>query len=150
MQNQFLTIGIKILVIKMKASNTFLGKLPFSTQQRGISSVTRPSPNPLKNQSKAVELANSSSQQKRNRIKPSQLDTPSAAPEGTILTGLNYMKDGSDPIAKPDHEYPDWLWDLLDPVKQAASANDPLSRSYHRRIRLHNIRNANFDKNKKK
>lgn len=31
------------------------------------------------------------------------------------MKGLNYLKDKPDPIALPDEEYPQWLWDLLDP-----------------------------------
>ena len=30
------------------------------------------------------------------------------------MKGINYMKNGKDPIALEDHEYPDWLWTLLD------------------------------------
>lgn len=41
----------------------------------------------------------------------------SAAPAGTILKGLNYLKNKQDPIAKEDHEYPAWLWTVLDQKK---------------------------------
>ena len=27
---------------------------------------------------------------------------------------MSIYKDKPDPVAKPDHEYPDWLWELLD------------------------------------
>ncbi|KAL9054956.1 MAG: hypothetical protein Q9162_003811 [Coniocarpon cinnabarinum] len=43
---------------------------------------------------------------------------------GTPLRGLNYMKNGSDPIALEDHEYPDWLWTLLDEPKSTEAAAD--------------------------
>eukprot|EP00850_Spirogloea_muscicola_P009611 SM000054S18097 [mRNA] locus=s54:468964:470050:+ [translate_table: standard] len=33
------------------------------------------------------------------------------------VVGANILKDGSDPPVRPDSEYPDWLWHLLD--KQA-------------------------------
>ncbi|CAJ0627069.1 861_t:CDS:10 [Entrophospora sp. SA101] len=38
----------------------------------------------------------------------------SSVPAGMIIKGLNFYKDGSDPITKLDNEYPDWLWELLD------------------------------------
>ncbi|WFC99268.1 hypothetical protein MYAM1_002012 [Malassezia yamatoensis] len=41
-------------------------------------------------------------------------DAPSVAPAGTVFTGLSIFKDRADPVAKPDHEYPNWLWDLLE------------------------------------
>ena len=28
------------------------------------------------------------------------------------LCGGNFMKEGEDPVLKPDSEYPDWLWNL--------------------------------------
>lgn len=30
-------------------------------------------------------------------------------------TGCNIFQDGEDPKLKPDEEYPDWLWDLVNP-----------------------------------
>ncbi|BGP42828.1 hypothetical protein JCM10450v2_006944 [Rhodotorula kratochvilovae] len=38
---------------------------------------------------------------------------PSACPAGTVLKGLNYLKDGQDPVALEDSEYPPWVWTLL-------------------------------------
>ncbi|KAH7375996.1 mitochondrial ribosomal protein L37-domain-containing protein [Plectosphaerella cucumerina] len=38
---------------------------------------------------------------------------PSSCPAGTVLNGLNYFKGKTDPVALPDEEYPDWLWDCL-------------------------------------
>ncbi|CAG8446976.1 2230_t:CDS:2 [Ambispora leptoticha] len=74
----------------------------------------------------------------------------SAAPAGTVLQGINYLKDGTDPIALPDHEYPEWLWEILDEKKQNEWANDPTSRQFLRKIRRDKIRDANFDKDKNK
>ena len=34
--------------------------------------------------------------------------------EGTNLKGLAWLKGKNAPIAMADHEYPDWLWTLLD------------------------------------
>lgn len=31
-----------------------------------------------------------------------------------MFTGLSIYKDRPDPVALPDHEYPAWLWDLLE------------------------------------
>ncbi|SCV69586.1 BQ2448_2606 [Microbotryum intermedium] len=45
----------------------------------------------------------------------------SSCPAGTVLPGLNFLKTGSDPIAKEDSEYPSWLWTLLSPRKAPAS-----------------------------
>ena len=36
-----------------------------------------------------------------------------------MLRGLGYIKGKDAPIAKEDHEYPDWLWGLLDGRKDA-------------------------------
>lgn len=45
---------------------------------------------------------------------------PSSCPAGTKMNGLNYFKNKPDVLAKEDHEYPDWLWDLLgDSSKEA-------------------------------
>lgn len=40
--------------------------------------------------------------------------------EGTVITGLNYMKSGTDPVALKDEEYPAWLWDCLDVMKKSS------------------------------
>jgi len=33
---------------------------------------------------------------------------------GTVLKGLNFMKNQQDPVAMEDHEYPAWLWTALE------------------------------------
>lgn len=43
---------------------------------------------------------------------------------GTVLRGLNYEKNKTDPVAKEDHEYPDWLWSLLEKSEAKAKAAD--------------------------
>lgn len=48
----------------------------------------------------------------------------SSCPEGTILTGLNFTKGGSDPVAKKDEEYPEWLWSCLDVTKKSAEGDE--------------------------
>ncbi|KAM5443030.1 hypothetical protein MferCBS31731_001904 [Microsporum ferrugineum] len=46
----------------------------------------------------------------------------SSVPAGTKLAGLNYEKNKQDPIALEDHEYPDWLWTLLDKSAKKSEA----------------------------
>ncbi|WBW75481.1 mitochondrial ribosomal protein subunit L54 [Schizosaccharomyces osmophilus] len=60
---------------------------------------------------------------------------------GTILKNLNIKAGGIDPVAKEDHEYPEWLWTLLDAPASDTSA--ALSRS-----RKNAIRTSNFLKKK--
>lgn len=33
-----------------------------------------------------------------------------------VVKGLNIKKTGEDPKTGPDHEYPDWLFDMLKPL----------------------------------
>ena len=37
------------------------------------------------------------------------------AASATHVTGLNYMKSGSDPAVASDEAYPEWLWKILEP-----------------------------------
>ncbi|KAI1130210.1 mitochondrial ribosomal protein L37-domain-containing protein [Nemania abortiva] len=46
----------------------------------------------------------------------------SSCPEGTILKGLNYFKNQTDPVALADDAYPEWLWSCLDVQKKADEA----------------------------
>ncbi|KAF4123395.1 large subunit ribosomal protein L54 [Geosmithia morbida] len=48
----------------------------------------------------------------------------SSCPEGTVITGLNYLKDGQDPVAMKDEDYPEWLWDCLSVMKRSDAADD--------------------------
>lgn len=47
----------------------------------------------------------------------------SSVPAGTVLKGLNFMKNKQDPVALEDHEYPPWLWTVLNQKGDAASSN---------------------------
>lgn len=38
-------------------------------------------------------------------------------PAGTVLKGLNFLKNANDPVALDDAEYPDWLWTSLEKVQ---------------------------------
>lgn len=44
---------------------------------------------------------------------------------GTILRGLGYIRGKENILAKPDGEYPDWLWGILD----TTSSSSPSSKS---------------------
>ncbi|KAL2256909.1 hypothetical protein VTK26DRAFT_950 [Humicola hyalothermophila] len=62
----------------------------------------------------------------------------SSCPAGTVLTGLNYFKGKTDPVALPDEEYPAWLWKCLEVQKKAdagaeADAGDEFSKSKKQR-----------------
>ncbi|KAM4059737.1 mitochondrial ribosomal protein [Hirsutella rhossiliensis] len=56
----------------------------------------------------------------------------SICPEGTILSGLNYMKGGKDPVALKDEDYPKWLWSCLDvkEKKSSGAADDAAADEY--------------------
>ncbi|KAI6348042.1 hypothetical protein MCOR25_010854 [Pyricularia grisea] len=47
----------------------------------------------------------------------------STCPKGTVLKGLNYFKDKSDPVALADDAYPAWLWNCLSVTKKAAAVD---------------------------
>lgn len=47
----------------------------------------------------------------------------SSCPEGTVMTGLNYFKNKTDPVALADDAYPEWLWRCLEVKKKAADAD---------------------------
>ncbi|EJT99198.1 hypothetical protein DACRYDRAFT_23811 [Dacryopinax primogenitus] len=52
---------------------------------------------------------------------PSKPPPTSSCPPGTVLTGIQYLKDAPPVIAMPDTDYPAWLWTLLDePAKAGA------------------------------
>lgn len=48
----------------------------------------------------------------------------SSCPAGTVLSGLNYFKGKTDPVARPDEEYPAWLWNCLEVQKKADASAD--------------------------
>ncbi|MCJ1410359.1 hypothetical protein MMC19_004444 [Ptychographa xylographoides] len=47
----------------------------------------------------------------------------SSVPAGTLLKGLGYLKGKDPPLAKEVHEYPKWLWGLLDDGKEGKGEN---------------------------
>ncbi|TXT07238.1 hypothetical protein VHUM_03408 [Vanrija humicola] len=40
------------------------------------------------------------------------------------MPGLNVFKDGADPVALADEEYPAWLWTLLEEPKGTAAEGE--------------------------
>lgn len=64
----------------------------------------------------------------------------SSCPVGTVIT-VNTKKSGKDPVALEDKEYPDWLWEVLDPESQERKLQaDPL------KLRKKELRKANREK----
>ncbi|KAJ1773161.1 hypothetical protein LPJ74_000900 [Coemansia sp. RSA 1843] len=70
----------------------------------------------------------------------------SSVPHGTVLKGLNIYKEGKDPIALKDEEYPEWLWKIMDGVPREKASE----RERQRMDRSKAIKEANFMKSKKK
>ncbi|KAJ2547581.1 hypothetical protein EV175_005163 [Coemansia sp. RSA 1933] len=70
----------------------------------------------------------------------------SSAPHGTVLKGLNIYKEGKDPVALKDEEYPEWLWTILDNVPRENLSE----REVQRLDRSKAVKEANFMKSKKK
>lgn len=52
---------------------------------------------------------------------PPPITVKSSVAAGTALKGLNFLKGKQDPIALEDHEYPPWLWTVLE---QSAASKD--------------------------
>ncbi|KAM0752056.1 hypothetical protein T439DRAFT_379183 [Meredithblackwellia eburnea MCA 4105] len=46
--------------------------------------------------------------------KPNTASPQSSCPPGTVFKGLNFLKDGTDPVALEDSAYPDWVWTLAE------------------------------------
>lgn len=58
---------------------------------------------------------------------PDESQERSSCPPGTVLNGLNYFKGKTDPVAKADIEYPEWLWLCLDVQKGADAETDDVA-----------------------
>ncbi|KAI9595087.1 mitochondrial ribosomal protein L37-domain-containing protein [Syncephalis fuscata] len=69
----------------------------------------------------------------------------SSVAAGTVLKGINYTKDGSDPVAMEDTAYPEWLWTLLTP-RPPTNTMDKGSKQRLRRVNRETIRDTNFMK----
>lgn len=65
--------------------------------------------------------------------------------KSSTTVGANILKEGVDPPVKPDSEYPDWLWHLLDkqPPLSELERKDPSTMSFpelQRFVKLDNRR----------
>lgn len=64
----------------------------------------------------------------------------SSCPAGTVIN-LNTKKSGKDPVALEDNEYPDWLWEVLNPEAQMKKLQaDPM------KLRKKQLRKANRER----
>jgi len=76
----------------------------------------------------STPLSPSPDQQIDHLIEPDQGKQPgriqSSVPAGTVLKGLNFMKNKQDPVAMEDHEYPAWLWDALAENRENSGKDD--------------------------
>ncbi|KAJ3479499.1 hypothetical protein NLI96_g9019 [Meripilus lineatus] len=71
----------------------------------------------------------------------------SSCTEGTVLEGLNWLKDQPPVLAQADDAYPDWLWRLLDP--KVIPDDGPGGKGEKIKLRIQNrrrIRDQNFMK----
>ncbi|ODQ60000.1 hypothetical protein WICANDRAFT_15267, partial [Wickerhamomyces anomalus NRRL Y-366-8] len=70
----------------------------------------------------------------------------SSCPVGTLLN-LKIKKSGAEPVALEDHEYPEWLWTVLDPKAQEEKLKaDPAKyqKKLMRQRNRKNIKHNNF------
>ncbi|GFF54636.1 hypothetical protein IFM61392_00873 [Aspergillus lentulus] len=84
-----------------------------------ISSATPGVSQPLSTPEESVHVDVNPEKPAPATVKAAAERTPSIAPAGTKLNGLNYFKNKPDVFALEDSEYPDWLWGLLEDGKKA-------------------------------
>ncbi|RKP05055.1 mitochondrial ribosomal protein L37-domain-containing protein, partial [Thamnocephalis sphaerospora] len=72
----------------------------------------------------------------------------SSTPEGTVLKGLNYMREGKDPVALADDAYPDWIWTLLTP-RPPTGQMEKGSKQRLRRVNRETVKATNFMKSRR-
>ena len=60
-----------------------------------------------------------------------------------VCQGLDYHVNGEDPPLKEDNEYPDWLWQIAEPVKSHKELPEG-SKEYWRRLNKYSTRNTNM------
>ncbi|CCH42058.1 54S ribosomal protein L37, mitochondrial [Wickerhamomyces ciferrii] len=76
----------------------------------------------------------------------SNLKIKSSCEAGTVLN-LKVKKSGAEPVALEDHEYPEWLWEILDPKKQLENlkANpEKYAKKMMRQSNRQKIKHSNF------
>ncbi|KAJ1505080.1 hypothetical protein HMI54_006326 [Coelomomyces lativittatus] len=72
--------------------------------------------------------------------------TPSILPEGTPIKGINIFKDGKDPVALKDEDYPEWLWTCDAPPKKEFTKEEENTKRYAKFVRKQKIKDHNFKK----
>jgi large subunit ribosomal protein L54 len=72
----------------------------------------------------------------------------SAAEAGSPLKGLNYLKDQPPILARPDEDYPDWLWRLLDADRHNDLPEEDRKRREISKQRKADIKAKNFIKSR--
>jgi len=64
-----------------------------------------------------------------------------------VLTGLNYLKGQPPVLARPDDEYPSWLWTILTPkVYEDDESGGKAERALRRAENRRRIKDQNFMK----
>ncbi|KAG8932064.1 hypothetical protein FRC02_001694 [Tulasnella sp. 418] len=106
----------------------------------------------------ARAYATQPAQDKGKQSKESTTDSTTSIPkssclEGTVLEGLTYLKGQPPVVARPDSEYPAWLWTLLKPKAPIPKSQDmptldgsKETKKVLRRINRKSIRDTNFNK----
>ncbi|KAJ3330720.1 hypothetical protein HDU76_005031 [Blyttiomyces sp. JEL0837] len=94
-----------IVNLSSSASSSFLFRRMISSSSTALN---QPSPELSGHSTKTTESTISST------APPSTPLPTSSCKEGTVLKGINIYAGKSDPVAKPDSEYPEWLFRILD------------------------------------
>ncbi|KAF9532821.1 mitochondrial ribosomal protein L37-domain-containing protein [Crepidotus variabilis] len=69
----------------------------------------------------------------------------SSCVQDTVLTGVNYLKGQPPLVAKPDEEYPEWLWSTLKPkVHEDDAPGGKKERVERRNANRQAIKDRNF------
>ncbi|KAI1341475.1 mitochondrial ribosomal protein L37-domain-containing protein [Xylariaceae sp. FL0016] len=127
--------------LSLPIRTTALRPISSTTSRRASSPAPQPAPagattpGVAETQAPPVFGTPLSSDASSSKDKPTPL---SACPEGTVMTGLNYFKNRTDPVALADEAYPEWLWRCLDVQKKADDgegddAGDEFSKSRKQR-----------------
>ena len=78
------------------------------------------SPSPARDPEYQDAISQPNSSKSAGKVaKQAPIEIKSSVQAGTVLKGLGYIKGKEAPIAREDHEYPDWLWGLLDNQKKS-------------------------------
>ncbi len=73
---------------------------------------------------------------KKNKEDSTNITNSSGPLDPTVCNGVNILKNGSDPPIKPDSEYPEWLWGLIEGAEtpKTPSKLSPDTKQYWRRL----------------